>query len=122
MNKDTEAVIKPLIATLTSSFQLEVRVAPTSGEYLEAVLRRPELSRCFDAFSAALGPPVKDFGKVGTFDRDVKRIVDALGGIRPDQCLFAKSLPGQQMVYAALWPWASDATKVTIKVGATPPP
>ena len=34
-----------------------------------------------------------------------------------DQCLYLKPCDGEQAVYAALWPWASDPRRVTLKVG-----
>lgn len=111
-------VAKPLVDSLQRTIPMLVRrVAPT-GDYLESVLSAQDLSRCFDLLAATFGPPVKDFGKAATaFDPPIKEVVDGVGGIRLEQCLFVKRGEQRQVLYAALWPWASDASRVTLKVG-----
>ena len=122
MSEGTADVIRGLVASLRNTASLELRVAPTSGDYLEGVFSRQDLPKCFALLTESLGPPAKEFGKAGTFDQKAQGIVDGLGGMRLDQCLFLKPLPDGRSAYAALWPWASDATRVTIKIGTAPPP
>ena len=112
-----QELLKPLVTALQQGIPMEVRAAPPSGDYLEGVLSRPDLSRCYDQLAQHLGPPAKDFAKPVAFPQDVQRIVNDLGGIRGDQCLFLKSVDGTQAIYAALWPWASDPRRITLKVG-----
>jgi len=112
-----DSLVGPLIAALTKTISLEVRSASASDERLEAVLSRPNLQRCYGLLTEALGPPAKEFGKAATFEPDMQRVVEQLGGIRTDQCLFLKPAGAQRVAYAALWPWASDPTRVTLKVG-----
>ena len=96
---------------------LETRSAPASGEYLEVVIARQDLQTCYELLSQALGPPVKEFGKAARLERTMQKAVDQLGGIWLDQCLFLKSSEKTQVTYAALWPWASNATRITLKMG-----
>ena len=106
-----------LIAALKEAVSLQVRSTPAPEEYLEGVLGRQDLARCHDLLRGALGPAVKAFSQAVTFDAKTSRIVKTLGGIRADQCLFLSPVDAQAVVYAALWPWASDPSRVTLKVG-----
>jgi hypothetical protein len=113
-------LLRPLVRALQGGVPLlETRSAPPSGDALEGVLHRQELQRCYELLKEALGPPAKEFGAQVRFDRPAQQVVDALGGIRKDQCLFLKP-DGDQVAYAALWPWASDAQRVTLRVGQQP--
>ncbi len=113
----SQEFLKPLFATLQQTIPLEVRSAPPAGDYLEGVVSRPDLSRCYELLVQHLGPPAKEFAQPAKFPREIQRLVNDLGGIRADQCLFVKSLDGGPTVYAALWPWASNPTRITLKIG-----
>lgn len=111
------AVVKPLVESLQKTIPMLVRRAPPTGDCLEGVLSSQDLERCCALLAAALGPPAKEFGKGATFDPAVKEVITGLGGIRLEQCLFVKRGEERQVLYAALWPWASDSSRVTLKVG-----
>ena len=112
-----QALIRSLVEALRKEVPMLVRSAPASGDYLEGVLPRQNLERCCATLTSALGPPIKEFSKAGTFEPAVQRLVDRLGGLRFDQCLFLKHGGDESVIYATLWPWASDATRLTLKVG-----
>ena len=112
-------MIEPLIVALKQAIPMLVRSAPSTGNYLEGVLSRQDLQRCYALLSEAFGPPAKDFGKPAMFEPAIYKVVQGLGGVRAEQCLFLK-LDGSQMAYAALWPWASDPVRITLKIGRTP--
>ncbi|MBI3083036.1 MAG: hypothetical protein HYY90_01525 [Candidatus Omnitrophica bacterium] len=111
-------MITPLIESLrgTISF-VERRTEQTSDPYFEAVLLRQDLDRCCGLLREVFGQPVKDFGEPVRLEPKVQTAVDLLGGVRIEQCLFVVKGEAQQAAYAALWPWASDRTRVTLKVG-----
>ncbi len=96
---------------------LEVRTAPASGEYFEGVLLRKDLPRCCEVLCAVLGQATKEFGQPAKLAPPIQQTVNGIGGIRPEQCLFLTPSGTTPMVYATLWPWASDATRITLKVG-----
>lgn len=106
-----------LIAALKEAIPLQVRPTPEAKEYLEGVLLRQDLARCQHLFSGALGPAVKACGEAVSFDARTRRIVETLGGIRSEQCLFLSPVDANEVVYATLWPWSSDPTRITLKVG-----
>ena len=115
------AVTKPLIDALQQAISfVERREASEDGGYFEGVLARSDLERCCQLLSGALGPAAKDFGKTVKFTKPAQAVVNHLGGIRPDQCLFLKEEPNQPIAFAALWPWASNPQRVTLKVGVFP--
>jgi hypothetical protein len=113
----TAEFTKPLITSLRTGLSMLVRAAPESGDALEAVFSRQDLDRCVALLSQSFGVPIKTFGQPPALDRELHRVVERLGGIRLEQCLFLKVGEGQEIAYAALWPWASDASRVTLKIG-----
>ena len=114
-------VISPLIDALQQAIPfIEKRDASAAGDYFEGVLSRSDVERCCALLSGTLGPAAKDFGKVVKFSRPRQAVVQRLGGIRPEQCLFLKEEANQPIAYAALWPWASNPERVTLKVGVFP--
>lgn len=110
-------LIEPLIVTLRRDIPMLVRTAPATGEALEGVLARQDLSRCCDLLKGTLGSPVKEFGQPVSLEPKLRKAVEKLGGIRVEQCLFLKAVDDQHGAYATLWPWASDPARVTLKVG-----
>ena len=111
------ALISPLIDDLIKAIPMVVRSAPPTGDYLEGVLSRQNLKQCYDMLNVVFGQPTKDFGNATNLERNLQKLVDCVGGIRLDQCLFVKRDAEGNTTYAALWPWASDATRITLKVG-----
>ncbi len=111
------AAIGQVIAALRAEIPIELRSAPESGEYLEGVLLREDLSRCQVLLAGHLGGPVKDFGVVAKLDRATAKTIEKLGGVWTNQCLFLSRLEAQSAIYAMLWPWGSDASRITLKVG-----
>lgn len=111
-------LLQPLIESLQKQVPMLVRRAPPSGDYLESVLSGQDLPRCCELLTTALGAPVKEFGKqAAALDGTLQWAVKSVGGVRIEQCLYLKQSEGQEIVYAALWPWASDAARVTLKIG-----
>ena len=114
--------MKERIKALTTQLKAEVtfveqRAVSPSGEYLEGVLQREQLSSCSKLLEQSLGPPLKKFHEAIAFDPRIQKAVARIGGIRLEQCLFFASGEQNQVGYAALWPWASNPEKITIKVG-----
>ena len=110
-------MLKPLIEALRKSVPMLVRSAPSTDDYLEGVLSREDLQRCDTLLRDALGPPVKEFGKAAAIAPAMRALVDRIGGVRIEQCLFLRQDEAGQVTYAALWPWASDEMRITLKVG-----
>ena len=114
-------VVKPLIDALQQTIPfVELRQVSTDGTYFEGVMARGDLERCCQLLGSALGPAAKAFGKTVRFTKPAQAVVSHLGGIRPDQCLFLKEEPDQPIAFAALWPWASNPDRITLKVGVFP--
>jgi len=96
---------------------LKVRTLPTATDYFEAVLGRSDLQRCAALLVEALGPPAKDFDQAAAFEPKIRKAIDTIGGIQHDQCLFLNHEDPTRLGYAALWPWASNPERITLKVG-----
>ena len=114
--------IASLIEVMKKTMSLwEVRSAPTATDRLEVVVARRDLDRVCELLREAFGPAVKEFGKPSKLDATAQKVVEQLGGIRQDQCLFLRPETGTGVTYAVLWPWSSDSTRVTLKVGTWKP-
>ena len=110
--------VKALTAQLKAGVPfVEQRAMPPTGDYLEGVLMREQLPVCCKFLEQSLGPALKDFHEAVTLDPRIQKAVARLGGIRLEQCLFFARGEQNQVGYAALWPWASNPEKITIKVG-----
>ena len=113
-----DEAIKRLIGELKKAIRFtELRKAPATDEYLEGVLLREDLVRCCELLSTVFGPPLKEFGKPPAFPAATQKTVDAVGGIRANQCLYLAQKGARDIAYAALWPWESDPARLTLKVG-----
>ncbi len=111
------ASVSSLISSLKGGISMEVRAAPPSGDYLEGVMTRQQLQPCCALLAGTLGPAAKEFGKPVKLEPNIRKAVGEIGGVRPDQCLYLVPSGTNQMVYAVLWPWASDPNRITLKVG-----
>jgi hypothetical protein len=114
--------IAALIEAIKTTISLwEVRSSPTATDRLEVVIARRDLDRACELLRDAFGPAAKEFGKPSTLDAAARKVVEQLGGIRQDQCLYLQPSAGAEITYAVLWPWSSDSTRVTLKVGTWKP-
>ena len=93
------------------------KVRTTSDEYLEGVLEKEQLNVCAQLLEKALGPPAKPFDSAPNVEERLVPAIKKIGGIRKEQCLYLKALDAQRMGYAVLWPWESDPSQITLKVG-----
>ncbi len=110
--------VNGLIEELKKTIQFEeLRKTQDSGGSLEGVLLRKHLARCYDLLVNVFGPPLKGFGEPPAFTPETQQAVDAVGGIRANQCFFLVRQGATPIAYAALWPWESDPTRVTLKIG-----
>lgn len=111
--------VAALIGAVTSGVPLQVRAAASTDDYLEAVVARDQLARCEGILRGALGEPVKAFGAKAALPPQLKNAMERIGGVWTDQCLYAAPGAGGTL-YAALWPWKSDASRITLKLGMIP--
>ena len=107
-----------LLEEIKQALSLEIRANSQGSEYLEAVLHRKDLAVLNSLLEKHLGSAVKGSGKEQKLPKEVKELVDSLGGLRNGQSFFYRR-EGDQVIYAALWPWASDPDKITLKSGVS---
>lgn len=117
INNNILQSIHSLIESIQKDVKVEIREVSPSSDYLEGVLASDHLSSCLDVLKNILGDPAKDFGKPVGLDQSIQKAVSDFGGVREDQCLFMSSATANQAIYAALWPWASNPKRITLKIG-----
>jgi hypothetical protein len=105
-----------LIEAIKQTVQMEIRPNSEGVKYLEAVIDRKDLEVLHTLLRQHLGPPAKESGREAEFPKEIQRLVDSLGGLRNEQSFFYRK-DGNQLIYAALWPWQSDRDKITLKSG-----
>jgi hypothetical protein len=105
-----------LIEAIKQTVRMEIRPNSDGLKYLEAVIERKDLEALHTLLSKHLGHPAKESGKEGKFPKEIQSLVDSLGGLRIEQSFFYRK-DGNQLFYAALWPWQSDPDKITLKSG-----
>ena len=107
-----------LIEEIKESVAMEIRSNSQGLEYLEAVLHRKDLALLHSLLEKHLGRADEESRKEENLPKEVKELVDSLGGLRNEQSFFYKR-EGDQVIYAVLWPWASDPNKITLKSGVS---
>ena len=92
-------------------------IRPESGaEFLDVVILRESLEDYETILQGLFGNPAKPFDEKCRFPDDLDTMVDSIGGIDKDQCLYLRRFEDDRILYAALWPWG-DPEKITLKLG-----
>jgi hypothetical protein len=107
-----------MIDEIRETFKMEIRPNSRGSDYLEAVMDTKDIELLNSLLKRYLGPAAKERGKEANLPKEIEELVDSLGGLRREQSFFYRQ-EGHQVVYAALWPWESDPTKVTLKSGVS---
>jgi len=105
-----------LIKEIKKTVRMEIRATSRGTEYLEAVVALEDLEVLHSLLRKHLGPATKESGKEVSFQQTIRKLVDSLGGLRIEQTFFYKQ-NGKKVIYAALWPWQSDPSRITLKSG-----
>ncbi len=107
-----------MIDEIKETFKMEIRPNSQGSEYLEAVIDTKDMELLSSLLKRYLGSAAKDRGKEANLPKEIEELVDFLGGLRKGQSFFYRQ-DGHQLIYAALWPWESDPTKITLKSGVS---
>ena len=102
---------------IKKAVELEVRPSETGDNYFEAVLQSKDLNALLSILGQHVGDSLKSPGKRVKFPKNVNKLVDSIGGLRPDQSFYFKQETNGEYIYVALWPWQSDPSKTTLKIG-----
>jgi hypothetical protein len=107
-----------MIEEIKKTLTIEIRPISHGLEYLEAVINAKDLGLLNSLLRKHLGPAAKEAGKESNLPKEIQEIVDSLGGLRNDQSFFYRQ-EGNKVIYAAIWPWASNPDKITLKSGVS---
>src|SRR5574342_1356798 len=105
-----------LLEEIKRTLLIETRLNSIGGEYLERVVNRKDLESLNSLLRKHLGPAVKEPGREAYLPKEIQKIVDTFGGLRNEQSLFYRQ-EGNKVIYASIWPWASNPDKMTLKCG-----
>lgn len=105
-----------MIEEIKETLGMEIRPNSQGLEYLEAVINKRDLELLKSLLKKHLGPAAKEPGKETNLSKEIQKVVDSLGGLRNEQSFFYKQ-DGNEVIYAALWPWESNTNKITLKSG-----
>ena len=105
-----------MIEEIKETFKMEIRSNSHGSEYLEAVINTKDIESLNSLLKRYLGSAAKERGKEADLPKEIDEFVESLGGLRKEQSFFYRR-DGNRVIYAALWPWESEPTKVTLKSG-----
>jgi hypothetical protein len=95
---------------------MEIRPNSQGSEYLEAVINTKDMELLHSLLRKYLGSAAKEYGEEANLPKEIQILADSLGGLRNEQSFYYRE-EGHQVIYAAIWPWKSDPTKLTLKSG-----
>jgi hypothetical protein len=107
-----------MIDEIKKTLEMEIRPNSQGSEYLEAVIDTKDIELLNSLLKRYLGSAAKDHEKEANLPKEIEEFVDSMGGLRKGQSFFYRQ-EGHQVIYAALWPWESDPTKMTLKSGVS---
>jgi hypothetical protein len=107
-----------MIEEIKKTLELEIRQYSQGPEYLEAVLHKKDLESLNALLEKHLGPAAKESGRVANLPKEIQELVGALGGLRNEQSFYYKQ-DGNQVKFAAIWPWHFNPDKLTLKSGVS---
>jgi len=107
-----------LIEEIKEAITLEIRSNSRGSEYLEAVIDTKDIELLNSLLKKYLGSAAKGHGEEANLPEEIQDMVDSLGGLRNDQSFFYRQ-EGNQVIYAAIWPWKSNPNKITLKSGVS---
>ena len=87
-----------LIEEITQGVRMEIRPNSQGSDYLEGVMNRGDLELLHPILTKHLGPAVKEAGKKTDLPAEIRKTVDALGGLRQDQSFFLQT-GGRQSLF-----------------------
>ncbi len=105
-----------MIEEIKETIELEVRPNSQGVEYLEAVVNKKDFELVESLLKKHLGEAAKEPEKEADLPEAIQEMVDSLGGLWNGQSFFYKQ-DGNEIKYAALWPWGSNPNKMTLKSG-----
>ncbi len=106
-----------LVDEIKAALELEARTSSDAGDYFEAVFMAKDMARLSAILEKEFGKPLKPPLENVSFTKEARKIVDSIGGLRREQTFYLKSETENRYFYAALWPWESDPSKITLKMG-----
>jgi hypothetical protein len=95
---------------------IEIRPNSKEPEYFEAVIRKEDLELLLSILRKHLGPAVHEPGKEVKLPIEIQSGINSWGGLRIEQSFFYKK-ETKQVIYATLWPWVSNPSKITLRSG-----
>jgi len=105
------------IDDIRKAIELEVRESSDPAEYFEAVFWSKDLDTLSLLLRDTIGEPLKPPGKKVKIPKHINSIVNLIGGIRPEQSFYIKEEANGEYTYVVLWPWQSDPSRITLKIG-----
>ena len=105
-----------LIEEIKKALELEIRMSPDIELRFEAVFQKKQLDVLLALLGKNVGNPAKALGARVKISREARKIVDQMGGIRPEQSFYLRKESDDEYLYIALWPWQSDPSKITLKI------
>lgn len=106
-----------IVDEIKAAAALEIRTLSGDNEYFEAVFMSKDIIKLTSILKENMGDSLKPAGKNVKFDKKIQKIVDIIGGLRREQSFYVKAEGADKYMYAALWPWQSNLSKITLKIG-----
>lgn len=117
--EDDEALAQfsRLVADLKAKGPLELKPDRQNPLLYTTVVGAQRIYELKVLVSSMLGQPYKPSGESAMWKNWFDPFVKSVGGIEKQQTLYRRGLDEPFALYAAFWPWASDNTRCSLRIG-----
>lgn len=106
-----------LVSALAKRGALQIRADTHNVLLRTTVVPSDRVPQLLPVVTELMGPAVKPAGTSAMWKNWFDPFFKAVGGSEKQQRLFRRDLADRLSLYVAFWPWASDPTRTSLRIG-----
>lgn len=107
----------PLIAELKEQFAIETNSRNKDPLLYVGVVNSADIDAIAPQVRNYFGEPYKSAGQAAFLKNLFDSFARAMGGMAKEQTFFVKKVDIGMTMYCAFWPWGTDPSKTSVRIG-----